>query len=302
MTGLKQAKPRVAFTTSSRGNSGMVAAAVCEEDIDPVGFLLDTGPVKLTRRSQRAAVPRTRQVWMFACLAARFPNQFLPVVYRKFGLSTSDDYEKLRSIERNLVNGVLAQCGEGYRELLNPALRRFPTLHEVAVHYQAPFHEVANINSEESASLLESWRPDIIISLGDRIIKPRILGIPRLGILNGHSSLLPKYRGTTTEFWQLVNGETETGVTIHWMASRVDEGAIILQEKWPIAPGANHWELRAVSQFFRIPAWRKAIRLVIDGDPGRPQEHSDQPTFGMPNLEDLYTYYVLKRKPAVQGS
>jgi methionyl-tRNA formyltransferase len=104
-------------------------------------------------------------------------------------------------------------------------------LSEVASHHGAPFEEVANINSEKSAALLQSCRPDVIVSLGNRIIKPPILAIPRLGVLNAHSSLLPKYRGTVAEFWQLVNGETETGVTVNWMAARVDGGAILVQEE-----------------------------------------------------------------------
>jgi hypothetical protein len=233
---------------------------------------------------------------MLACLAARFPQHFLPLVYKKAGISAADEYSKLRRKDLELVDYSISQCGDGYRALLSPGLRRFPTLQEIATYYHAPLIEVDNINSGRSMDLLKTWRPDIIVSLGDRIIKRHILAIPRLGILNAHSSLLPKYRGTATEFWQLVNGETSTGVTIHWMAERVDEGAVLIQREWPIPPAADHWQLRLASQFLRLPMWREAIRLAIAGDPGRPQGTSDQPTFGMPRLEDLYNYYILRRR------
>jgi folate-dependent phosphoribosylglycinamide formyltransferase PurN len=113
-----------------------------------------------------------------------------------------------------------------------------------------------------------------------------------LGALNAHASLLPAYRGTTTEFWQLAHGERETGVTIQRMAPRVDEGNIVVQERWPIPPGVTHWQLRRASLFLRIPAWRKAIRLVAEGHRGTPQGRDSRPTFRQPDLIALHSYYI----------
>ena len=153
-------------------------------------------------------------------------------------------------------------------------------------------HEVDDANGQQSLELLQTLRPDLIIGLGTRILKPAVLAIPPMGILNGHSSLLPNYRGGTTEFWQLVHGARETGVTIHFMTERVDEGNIVVRGEWPIYPGADHYGLRILSQFGRIPLWRRAIRSVCRGETGTPQTEAMTPTFRHPDCERLYRWYV----------
>ena len=62
---------------------------------------------------------------------------------------------------------------------------------------------------------------------GTKIIPASLLSIPRLGILNLHPALLPKYRGRLSNVWALFNGETEHGVTLHWMTEKMDAGPII---------------------------------------------------------------------------
>jgi hypothetical protein len=235
---------------------------------------------------------------MQARLALRFPRQYGVALLRRAGITLADDYERWRRSERAVLEAVMAQCGEGFRDLLAIHVLRFPALPELAARLHVPFVEVNNINSPESAQALTSWQPDVIASLGDRIIQPHILSIPRLGVLNGHSSLLPSYRGTTTEFWQIFHGESETGVTIHWMAPEVDEGAILVQARWPIPAGADHWQLRRASQFLRIEPWRQALRIAANGERGEAQPRSTQPTFGAPSLTDIYECYVLgHRRP-----
>ena len=288
---------RVVFTTANPLGSGMVVQAICEEDVEPVGFVLDTGPIKLSRRSApQVEVPRWKRAILEARLAARFPRAYIPRVLGFAGIRTRSFYERLRKEEERLLRFISNECGDDYSELIHATVRRFPTFAEAARSHGQELLKVENINSELAAEFVVKCRPDVIVSLGDRIIKPNILSIPRLGVLNGHSSLLPKFRGTSTEFWQIVAGEIETGVTIHWMSARVDEGRIVVQKRWPIHPGASHWQLRALSQFMRVPAWKEAIRLVASGFEGMPQTASDQKTFGQPQLNDLCDFYLGSRQ------
>ena len=67
------------------------------------------------------------------------------------------------------------------------------------------------------------------------MIKPAILNTPPAGCLNLHGSLLPEYRGRCPINWVLVNGETETGVTLHHMTAEPDDGDIVAQKKVAIA-------------------------------------------------------------------
>jgi folate-dependent phosphoribosylglycinamide formyltransferase PurN len=288
---------RVVFTTANPLGSGMVVQAICEEDVKPVGFVLDTGSPKLSRRSApQAELPRWKKAILEARLAARFPRAYIPRLLGLVGIHTRSFYQRLRGEEDRLLKFINNECGDHYSELITATVRRFPTFAEAARNHGQEVLTVDNINSEAAAEFIAKCQPDVIVSLGDRIIKPNILSIPRLGVLNGHSSLLPKYRGTSTEFWQIVAGEIETGVTIHWMSARVDEGRIVVQKRWPIHPGASHWQLRALSQFMRVPAWKEAIRLVGSGFEGTPQSAIEQKTFGQPQLAELCDFYVGKGK------
>lgn len=58
--------------------------------------------------------------------------------------------------------------------------------------------------------------------------------MPDQGAINLHGALLPDYRGLLPSFWVLANGETHTGATVHDMSERVDQGAVLLQERVPI--------------------------------------------------------------------
>jgi len=94
----------------------------------------------------------------------------------------------------------------------------------------------ADVNGAPWPSRLGAARPDLLFSFYYRsMLKPEVLGIPRLGALNLHGSLLPRYRGRAPVNWVLVKGETETGVTLHFMAEKPDAGDIVGQEAVPIA-------------------------------------------------------------------
>src|SRR5579863_45735 len=93
-------------------------------------------------------------------------------------------------------------------------------------------------NNEDFRSQLAAIRPDAIIVVGyGRIIPQWMLDLPRLGNINLHASLLPKYRGAAPIQWAIANGETETGVTTMLIDAGLDTGAILLQEEVDIAPG-----------------------------------------------------------------
>lgn len=92
--------------------------------------------------------------------------------------------------------------------------------------------------NEEFRAQLTALKPDAIIVVGyGRIIPQWMLDLPRLGNINLHASLLPKYRGAAPIQWAIANGETVTGVTTMHIDAGLDTGAILLQEELPIAPG-----------------------------------------------------------------
>ncbi|XOF32686.1 MAG: methionyl-tRNA formyltransferase [Candidatus Electrothrix sp. YB6] len=91
------------------------------------------------------------------------------------------------------------------------------------------------ICSDEFLGAINALQPDlIVVTAYGRILPGRLLNLPRLGTINVHGSLLPKYRGAAPIQWAVINGETETGVTIMQMDEGVDTGDILLPAGIPV--------------------------------------------------------------------
>lgn len=97
---------------------------------------------------------------------------------------------------------------------------------------------------KEFSDKLKSGCLFIVVAYG-KIIPENILNMPKLGSINIHYSLLPKYRGASPVESAILNGDTETGVTIQKMKFELDSGSILAQEKVKILPGEKVPELRA---------------------------------------------------------
>jgi folate-dependent phosphoribosylglycinamide formyltransferase PurN len=83
---------------------------------------------------------------------------------------------------------------------------------------------------------LRGFSPDLGVVAGTYILKPQVFTIPRLGCINLHSGKVPEYRGAAPGFWELYNGEREVGITIHRVTDKLDGGAVLLQELFPLDP------------------------------------------------------------------
>lgn len=110
----------------------------------------------------------------------------------------------------------------------------------------------------EAAEILQKLGVEIgVVASFGKIIPERILDIPRLGVINIHPSLLPKWRGPSPIQSALLAGERETGVTIHITTAKVDAGAVVGQIKIPIIPDETYLELEE-----RLS--RKGARLLLE--------------------------------------
>ncbi len=99
-------------------------------------------------------------------------------------------------------------------------------------------------NNEEFRARLEAIAPDAIVVVAyGRIIPPWMLALPRLGCINLHASLLPKYRGAAPIQWAVAMGETVTGNTTMLLEEGLDTGPILLQQEMAIGPEQTAAEL-----------------------------------------------------------
>ncbi len=108
----------------------------------------------------------------------------------------------------------------------------FGSVAELAASKGIPVFAPEDINHPLWVSKIKKMKPDVIFSFYYRdMVKKAILDIPSKGCINLHGSLLPKYRGRVPINWAIINGEKETGVTLHYMVEKADAGDIIAQEK-----------------------------------------------------------------------
>ena len=100
-----------------------------------------------------------------------------------------------------------------------------------------PVFQPEKVSAPEFADILPPFNADlfVVVAYGE-ILKQHILDIPRLGCVNVHASLLPKYRGAAPIHRAIINGETETGITIMHMVRKMDAGDMIKTAKIPIGP------------------------------------------------------------------
>ncbi len=99
-------------------------------------------------------------------------------------------------------------------------------------------------NNEEFIEEIKNLKPDVICVVAyGKILPQEILEIPKLGCINVHASLLPKYRGAAPIQWAVLNGDKSTGVTTMYMDQGLDTGDIILKEEVEIGEDETTGEL-----------------------------------------------------------
>jgi methionyl-tRNA formyltransferase len=107
----------------------------------------------------------------------------------------------------------------------------------LALQLGLPVLQPPRVRDEKFIAELRALQPDlIVVAAYGQILPPAILDLPRLGCLNIHTSLLPKYRGAAPIQWAIASGDTETGVTIMKMDAGLDTGDIVAQRRTPIRP------------------------------------------------------------------
>lgn len=152
----------------------------------------------------------------------------------------------------------------------------FSPVKEAALAKNIRVHQPEKIRNPESQEILQKLAPDavVIIAYG-QIIPARLLPIPKLGWINLHASLLPKYRGAAPVNWAIVNGERETGVTTMRIDAGMDTGDMLLQEKLPIGLAETTPELLTRLSEIGGELMARTLRgLVSDTIIPQPQNHA----------------------------
>jgi len=138
-------------------------------------------------------------------------------------------------------------------------------LHDLITKSGITLYEGLKLKEEKVHQLIRTLSPDLIlVSSFNQILPKAIITIPRIGIVNFHPSLLPKYRGATPTVWALMNGEKETGMTAHFIEDeKIDSGRIIAQEKIKIESSDNDGILRCKLATLSEKVLIDALSLIL---------------------------------------
>lgn len=156
---------------------------------------------------------------------------------------------------RHSVSGVVTQPdrprGRGQRVTDGP-------VKALAVSRRLPLVQPATLKDPAVEATLRAWAPDlgVVVAYG-QLVPDALLALPRLGLINVHPSLLPKYRGAAPVHRAVIAGETSTGVSIMRVGPRLDAGAVFATAMREIGPGET-------SDAIETDLSRSGARLLVE--------------------------------------
>jgi len=126
---------------------------------------------------------------------------------------------------------------------------------------------------------IRQLKPDLIIVVYyDYILSPEIIAIPPMGCINLHLALAEEYRGCYPTTWAIINGETRTGVTLHYIDEGIDTGDIIAQTEVPIYPQDTGKDLYERCTRAGVALFESELQSILDGTNDRRPQSSTRRT------------------------
>ncbi len=147
---------------------------------------------------------------------------------------------------------------------------------QVALDNHIPVFQPEKVSSEEFKATSESLEADlfVVVAYGE-ILKQHVLDTPKKGCINVHASLLPKYRGAAPIQWAIINGESESGISIMHMVRKMDAGNVISQRVVSIDEQMTFGELEEKLCHTGCKALMETIHAIeLAPQPGTPQDEN----------------------------
>lgn len=190
---------------------------------------------------------------------------------------------------------LLIQAGRAKALSFFPKKRsagKFYSIAQLAKAYGIAYEAVTDPNSPEFIHALQERSPDLLVSVAcPYILKEKVLAVPARGCINIHHAPLPRYKGMMPTFWQLYHGEPRLGVTIHYMAAKVDEGDALLQESLPVAKGESLHNLIRQSKRHGAHCMAKVLRnLQLNSISAVRMDHEKGSYFTFPRREEALEF------------
>jgi len=179
----------------------------------------------------------------------------------------------IRSTSRSISTTGGTSPGQAYEW---PAI----VAREKLTHWRVP-----DIHSPDAIARLQSFAPDLGISLAAPILRASLFDVPRLGSINLHKGKLPDYRGMPPAFWELYNGESEVGCTVHRVAEKLDAGPILLQTTVPRSRYSTVRGMQLILDEVGVELTNQAVAALGNGIPNWQPQPRGGKTFRRPSLK-----------------
>ena len=160
---------------------------------------------------------------------------------------------------------------------------------QYAIDKNIPIYQPNSLKDEETKNIIKELNPDLIVIVAyGKIIPKDIIDMPKFGIINVHSSLLPRFRGAAPINAALMAGDEKSGVTIMYVAEGLDTGNIILVKETPITEEDNFETLHDRLKVLGAEALDEAVNLIEKGENESIPQDETLATFVKPfKKEDL---------------
>ncbi len=148
---------------------------------------------------------------------------------------------------------------------------------EAANDLKVPVFEFKRLRDQEAVDQFKSLEPELcVMAFVTDIVPMDMINLPALGTIQYHPSLLPLHRGPSSINWPIINGETETGLTIFWPDEGLDTGPVLMQKHVTIAPDATLGSVYFSKLYpLGVEAMIESVNLVRNGSaPRTDQDHS----------------------------
>ena len=160
--------------------------------------------------------------------------------------------------EKQQVVGVVTDQSGNRTKLENKRLKYLA--HQAGIRV----YEVADINDAAFVEELRLLAPDVLFNIAClQLYKAPVLAVPRVGCINFHPGPLPRYGGMNGWVWAIINGETEYGVTFHYMKEKIDAGNIIGLQKFPIETSETGLSLLMKCYEHGIALFRHVLHNIL---------------------------------------
>jgi len=156
---------------------------------------------------------------------------------------------------------------------------------------------IGDPNAPAFLDRLRTYAPDVVINQTELLLKKELLSIPKIGVLNRHASLLPKFRGRLGSFWGHAQEPPEYGVTIHFVNEEIDAGPIVVQKQFDLDPRLSFAKILKTLFQKSVPLMLEALDKVAQpGFSPLPNHYQGTMAYRFPTLNQIQDYRKMMAK------